>query len=96
MAGLNENRKSFESKGTANYGVDYITDTALHSGKWYAMLVIQDCTIASVSATVFGNSGTLTDLSGESISAGTFMPLPHCTSIQLTSGKVAMIRAQDY
>ena len=95
MAGQSEHRKSFESKGTASYGVDFIDDTTAYTGNWWQMYVVSDATISSLTASgVTDGSGSAKDLSGKSFTAGTYIPLPYCTAVKLSSGTVIMFKSK--
>lgn len=96
MAGQHEQRKSFETKGTANFGVDYITDANAHTGNWWQVYFPTNATIQSITAEVYDGNGSKTDLSGVSFNAGDFMPIPFCTEFQLSSGTAVLMRSQDY
>ena len=83
------NRDLFENSMGVN-GIEVITDTAVHTAPinelFCAIMVTADCVIATINASVTGNT-----ITGITIPTGMVIPVTF-TSISLTSGQVIAVK----
>lgn len=73
----------------AENGGEYIDDTALHSGKWFAFLVIEDAVLTSIVQPMIANTAAI--LTPFVWDAGTVI-YGYTESIELASGTVLAVQ----
>lgn len=80
---------NFLFTGLGLAGVDWVTDTVMHSGKWWIFHAVSDCVLTAVNYEVGYSSGSP---AGLTLKAGDRIYGP-ILSIQLTSGQGELYRA---
>lgn len=77
----------------ARTGMDVFIDTDTHTGTWKALITIGETTINAITITTITGERASTVPTATAIAGGTLITFGGtCTSIELTSGGVTMIR----
>jgi len=76
-----------EYRGLGLNGGEYINDTAVHTGKWFAIVATEDTVIASITSNVTNLSDICTGQDATTLAANTAI-YGNISSITLTSGAI--------
>ena len=76
-----------EYRGLGLNGGEYVNDTAIHTGNWFAIQATEDTVLAAQASNITNLDDICTGQDGTTLSAGTVL-YGNYTSIDLTSGAV--------